>query len=138
MNKLYCSNTSCAKVNYYESAKPKFCAHCGQPFGGGFSFATASVPSPIPVQKRATAPTFQMGIREENDDEGGDIARLGGFKIGVANLGKKVTLGDIQNGGAVVPDQDRPRGNDLDAKKVRQETRQKFIKQQVNPTEVTE
>jgi len=132
MNKIYCSNTSCAKVTHYEAAKPKFCAHCGEPFSGGFNFAIAQTQ---PAAKKVAAQpqsrpafTFQLSTRDEETDDN-DIAELGEFKIGVANIGKKVTLRDIQSNGAFVADSDRPVGNMTDPKQAQLEIRRKFIKQ---------
>lgn len=129
MNKVYCSNVSCAKPNYYEAAKPKFCAHCGQSLNGGFS-ATQFVPQ-VPqqaqpqfkIQSAQKQPVFKIQEVEEEAD-----LSFAEFKIGTASLGKKVTLRDIQAGGAIVPDQDRSRGGDLDAEKVQTELRRRSAK----------
>lgn len=120
MNKLYCANVSCAKVNYYEAAKPKFCSFCGQPFSAGFSLAIAQVQHSEPA---ARTPARQQSryvpqpvIIEEDDTT--DFSNFE-IKIGVRDFGKKLTLGDIQNGSSAVSDVDRPRGNDLDIEKVK-------------------
>jgi len=140
MNKLYCANTSCAKANMYEAVKPKFCAHCGQPFSGGFNFtvAHAQVQSPAPAptlgirqntpsQQR---PTFQQAIIDDEQE-----LDFTAFRFGVKELGRKMTLGDIQNGSAFVADSDRPAGNDMDIEQVKRNNLRRFKKSD-EPTEV--
>lgn len=129
MNKVYCSNVTCAKPNYYEAAKPKFCAHCGQSLTGGFS-ATQFIPQTAPqtqpqfkVQSAQKQPVFKIQEVEEEAD-----LSFAEFKFGTAGMARKVTLRDIQAGGAIVPDQDRGRGSDLDVEKVQTELRRRSAK----------
>jgi hypothetical protein len=126
MNKIYCVNTSCAKVNLYEAAKPKFCSHCGQSFSIGFSVAIAQVQAPA-IGIRQNIP--QRAISQQVIIEDNDEIDFTAFKFGVRELGKKVTLGDIQNNSAFVADSDRPAGNEFDIEQVKKANIRKFKKQ---------
>lgn len=120
MNKLYCSNTSCAKPNFYESAKPKFCAHCGGSFSSGFT-ATASQPAfHAQVKNIAAQPAPQRQFsRPAPVEQFVDSYDFSDFKLGVAEIkiGQKLTLGGLQQGN-FAPESDRPIGSDTDAEKV--------------------
>jgi len=134
MNKIYCANTSCAKVNTYEAIKPKFCSHCGQPFSGGFSFSVAQSQTPTPVLgvRQNTLPRPESKSIVIDDSEELDFSA---FKFGVKEMGRKVTLGDIQKGNAFVADSDRPAGNETDVEQVQKNNIRRF-KNQSEPTEV--
>lgn len=58
-NNIFCVH--CGQKNTFEFSKPKFCNHCGQPFG-----AIATAVAPVSVSKPVSTPRkFQREIEEE-------------------------------------------------------------------------
>jgi hypothetical protein len=112
MNKLYCSNVGCAKPNYYESTKPKFCSHCGQSFSSGFATAAIAPVQPVVYVPATRPPQKKIIVVEEPEENELDFSN---FKINIIDSPRKLTLGQIQSNAGYVPNSDRPVGNQLDA-----------------------
>jgi hypothetical protein len=75
MQKIYCTNTSCAKPIPYQYEKPSFCPHCGNKLG--FNFAKAGVSfNPTPKRTGFAPPAAQPTWAEANKRANKIVNRL--------------------------------------------------------------
>jgi len=127
--KAYCANSLCGAVSLYDSAKPKFCGSCGQPFDAAFKAAAYVAPKPVIVIAPGPIKRVQYQrpepIEPEIDFDNVEFS----FKINENAFGKKMTLGDLQKMGGDLG-VDRPRGNQIDPEQVMAKVRAEAAKRE--------
>lgn len=64
----YCA--SCGQANKYDFVPPKFCAHCGVPFGSVLASPKSPEKKPIrKVARRQPEPDYEDDIYDDDDEE---------------------------------------------------------------------
>lgn len=142
MSKLFCSNSSCAKLTNYDGMKPKFCSHCGQPFDAAFK-SQAFVEKPVARQQEnrpritpsrpALSPIHGFSRQKYNEygepieNEEYQVPDTFEIKASIKGEFKKMKMGDLANM-PVDNFGDRPKGNNFDASQIFAEQRKNATK----------